>query len=42
MLSSPQHSSLLRTLGIALAGLCLPLLWPGVLTHLFDTAHFVA
>ncbi|WP_456832929.1 GGDEF domain-containing protein [Deinococcus sp. UYEF24] len=36
MLSFPRHSPLLRTLAIALIGLRLPLLWPGVLRHVFD------
>ncbi|SMB94917.1 sensor histidine kinase [Deinococcus hopiensis] len=42
MLLSPQRSTFLRTLAIAVAGLCLPLLWPGVLANLFRTAPFVA
>lgn len=32
--------SIWRTLAIAVLGLLLPLLWPGVLRHLFDTAGF--
>ncbi|WP_407572701.1 diguanylate cyclase domain-containing protein [Deinococcus altitudinis] len=36
MLSLPRHSPLIRTLVLALTGLGLPLLWPGVLRHLFD------
>ncbi|WP_161884495.1 GAF domain-containing protein, partial [Deinococcus alpinitundrae] len=38
MLKLPQQSTLLRTLAIALCGLLLPLLWPGLLSHFFDTS----
>ena len=38
MFPLPRHSPLIWTLVIALFGLGLPLLWPGVLRHLFDVS----
>lgn len=40
MVSNSQRSTLLRTLGIAVVGFCLPLLWPGVFANLFSTHQF--